>query len=56
MLAKVAAKVMAGRPLAELGLTVTSKSHGAFVKSPYLFVRFPGSDTILGPEINRPAK
>ncbi len=51
-LAKVAAKVMAGRTLAELGLTRDLDVAGVFVKSPvFPFVRFPGVDTILGPEM-----
>src|SRR2546427_840987 len=51
-LAKVAAKVMAGRTLAELGLKNDLEVSGVFVKSPvFPFVRFPGVDTILGPEM-----
>jgi carbamoyl-phosphate synthase large subunit len=51
-LAKVAAKVMAGRTLAELGFTRDVEVAGVFVKSPvFPFVRFPGVDTILGPEM-----
>jgi carbamoyl-phosphate synthase large subunit len=51
-LAKVAARVMAGRTLAELGLTADLEVAGVFVKSPvFPFVRFPGVDTILGPEM-----
>ncbi len=51
-LAKMAAKVMAGRTLAELGLTRDIDVAGVFVKSPvFPFVRFPGVDTILGPEM-----
>jgi len=51
-LAKIAAKVMAGRTLAELGLTADLEVAGVFVKSPvFPFVRFPGVDTILGPEM-----
>jgi carbamoyl-phosphate synthase large subunit len=51
-LAKIAAKVMAGRTLAELGLTRDLEVAGVFVKSPvFPFVRFPGVDTILGPEM-----
>jgi carbamoyl-phosphate synthase large subunit len=51
-LAKVAAKVMAGRSLADLGLTEDLQVAGVFVKSPvFPFVRFPGVDTILGPEM-----
>ncbi|HEY6214849.1 MAG TPA: carbamoyl-phosphate synthase large subunit, partial [Vicinamibacterales bacterium] len=51
-LAKIAAKVMAGRSLAELGLADDLQVAGVFVKSPvFPFVRFPGVDTILGPEM-----
>jgi len=51
-LAKVAARVMAGRTLAELGLREDVQVAGVFVKSPvFPFVRFPGVDTILGPEM-----
>jgi len=51
-LAKIAAKVMAGRTLAELGLKDDIQVAGVFVKSPvFPFVRFPGVDTILGPEM-----
>jgi carbamoyl-phosphate synthase large subunit len=51
-LAKVAARVMAGRTLAELGLIDDLDVAGVFVKTPvFPFVRFPGVDTILGPEM-----
>ena len=51
-MAKVAARVAAGRTLAELGLVDDLQSAGVFVKSPvFPFVRFPGVDTILGPEM-----
>jgi carbamoyl-phosphate synthase large subunit len=51
-LAKVAARVMAGHTLAALGLAGDLDVHGVFVKSPvFPFVRFPGVDTILGPEM-----
>jgi carbamoyl-phosphate synthase large subunit len=51
-LAKVAARVMGGRTLAELGLTRDLTVSGTFVKSPvFPFIRFPGVDTILGPEM-----
>jgi len=51
-LARVAARVMGGRTLAELGLTGDLAVNGVFVKSPvFPFVRFPGVDTILGPEM-----
>ena len=51
-LAKIAAKLMIGRTLAELGLTEDLEVSGSFVKSPvFPFVRFPGVDTLLGPEM-----
>ena len=51
-LAQVAARVMAGKTLAELGLTEDLVPAGVFVKSPvFPFIRFPGVDTILGPEM-----
>jgi len=51
-LAKVAARVMAGRTLADIGMTKDIDVAGVFVKSPvFPFVRFPGVDTILGPEM-----
>jgi carbamoyl-phosphate synthase large subunit len=51
-MAKVAARVAAGRTLAELGLVEDLNAAGVFVKSPvFPFVRFPGVDTILGPEM-----
>ena len=51
-LARMAARVMAGRTLADLGLTKDLTVDGVFVKSPvFPFIRFPGVDTILGPEM-----
>jgi carbamoyl-phosphate synthase large subunit len=51
-LAKVAARAMIGRTLAQMGLTEDLEVNGFFVKSPvFPFVRFPGVDTILGPEM-----
>jgi carbamoyl-phosphate synthase large subunit len=51
-LAKIAARVAAGRTLAELGLVEDLVAYGVFVKTPvFPFVRFPGVDTILGPEM-----
>src|SRR5687767_15123818 len=51
-LAKVAARVMIGRTLADQGLTEDLEVSGVFVKSPvFPFVRFPGVDTLLGPEM-----
>ena len=51
-LAKVAARVMAGTTLADLELVDDLEVAGVFVKTPvFPFVRFPGVDTILGPEM-----
>jgi len=51
-LAKVAARVMIGRTLADQQLTEDLEVSGVFVKTPvFPFVRFPGVDTILGPEM-----
>ena len=51
-LAKVAARVMIGKTLAQQGLTEDLEVSGFFVKTPvFPFVRFPGVDTILGPEM-----
>ena len=44
--------VMAGQTLASLGLVEDLEVTGVFVKTPvFPFVRFPGVDTILGPEM-----
>ena len=51
-LAKIAARLMIGRTLRELGLTDDLEVSGYFVKSPvFPFVRFPGVDSLLGPEM-----
>jgi carbamoyl-phosphate synthase large subunit len=51
-LAKMAALVMAGKTLSQLGLEEDLDVSGVFVKTPvFPFVRFPGVDTILGPEM-----
>ena len=51
-LAKIAALVMAGKTLSQLGLEEDLEVSGVFVKTPvFPFVRFPGVDTILGPEM-----
>ena len=51
-LAKMAARVMSGKTLADLGLVDDLDVSGVFVKAPvFPFVRFPGVDTILGPEM-----
>ena len=51
-LAKIAAKVMAGRTLSELGLLdEVIPSHVSVKESVFPFAKFPGVDTILGPEM-----
>jgi len=51
-LAKLATKVMAGRTLAEMGLTKEVEiRHVAVKESVFPFARFPGVDAILGPEM-----
>jgi carbamoyl-phosphate synthase large subunit len=51
-LAKIAARAMGGVSLAEQGLTGDLDVAGVFVKTPvFPFMRFPGVDTILGPEM-----
>ncbi|HEX7076841.1 MAG TPA: carbamoyl-phosphate synthase large subunit [Candidatus Eisenbacteria bacterium] len=51
-LAKVAARVMAGRTLAEQGLTADLAVDRFFIKaSVFPFLKFPGSDILLGPEM-----
>jgi len=51
-LAKVASQLMAGRTLAQLGLTAEPIPPLQTVKEAVLpFKRFPGSDTLLGPEM-----
>ncbi|HLA00388.1 MAG TPA: carbamoyl-phosphate synthase large subunit, partial [Thermodesulfovibrionales bacterium] len=51
-LAKIAAKVMAGKTLKELGITEERETKHVSVKEAvFPFDRFPGVDTILGPEM-----
>jgi carbamoyl-phosphate synthase large subunit len=51
-LAKIAAKVMAGRTLKELGFTrEVTPVHTAVKESVLPFAKFPGGDIILGPEM-----
>jgi carbamoyl-phosphate synthase large subunit len=51
-LAKIAALVMAGKTLAELGVTDgVAPKHVAVKESVFPFVKFPGVDTQLGPEM-----
>ncbi|WP_026842757.1 carbamoyl-phosphate synthase large subunit [Citrifermentans bremense] len=51
-LAKIAARVMAGKTLAELGVTdEIVPVHISVKESVFPFAKFPGVDTILGPEM-----
>ncbi|HMR78562.1 MAG TPA: carbamoyl-phosphate synthase large subunit, partial [Polyangiaceae bacterium] len=51
-LAKIAAKVMVGKSLDELKITdVAVPTHVAVKESVFPFAKFPGVDTILGPEM-----
>jgi carbamoyl-phosphate synthase large subunit len=51
-LAKVAARLMAGKTLAQLGLTEDLTVKRIFIKeSVFPFLKFPGSDILLGPEM-----
>jgi carbamoyl-phosphate synthase large subunit len=50
-LAKIAAKVMCGRTLAELGMTEIEPRHVSVKEVVFPFVKFEGVDTILGPEM-----
>jgi carbamoyl-phosphate synthase large subunit len=50
--AKVAARVMAGKTLAQLGITTEVEiAHTAVKESVFPFNRFPGVDCLLGPEM-----
>ncbi len=49
--AKVAARVMAGEKLSEFGLKKPEFEHIAVKEAVFPFARFPGVDTILGPEM-----
>src|SRR5579885_2925629 len=51
-LAKLAARAMTGRKLREMGFTrEITPAHVAVKESVFPFVRFPGVDTLLGPEM-----
>ena len=50
--ARIAAKVMAGKQLAELGVTEeVTPTHTSIKESVFPFGKFPGVDVILGPEM-----
>jgi len=50
-IAKIAARVMAGEALASFGLTDSDLDHVAVKEAVFPFARFPGVDSILGPEM-----
>ena len=50
-IAGIAAKIMAGEPLAGFGLVKTPYDHIAVKEAVFPFARFPGVDTVLGPEM-----
>ena len=50
-IAKIAAQVMAGEPLASFNLKETRPTHVAVKEAVFPFARFPGVDSILGPEM-----
>jgi carbamoyl-phosphate synthase large subunit len=50
-LAKLAAKIMAGKTIAQLGLTEFEPRHTCVKEVVFPFVKFEGVDTILGPEM-----
>ena len=49
--AKIAARVMAGEPLAAFGLTPKTLNHVGVKEAVFPFARFPGVDVLLGPEM-----
>ena len=49
--AGIAARVMAGTPLASFGLKPAKLAHVAVKEAVFPFARFPGVDTVLGPEM-----
>ncbi len=50
-IAKIAARVMAGEPLAGFNLTRKELNHVAVKEAVFPFARFQGVDTVLGPEM-----
>jgi carbamoyl-phosphate synthase large subunit len=49
--AGIASRIMAGTPLASFGLKTPKLSHIAVKEAVFPFARFPGVDTVLGPEM-----
>ena len=50
-IANIAAKVMAGMKLSEFDLTLRAQKYIAVKEAVFPFARFPGVDTVLGPEM-----
>ena len=50
-IAKIAARLMAGAPLSEFSFPKPDYDHVAVKESVFPFARFPGVDTVLGPEM-----
>ena len=50
-IAKIAARVMAGAKLADFDLAPSTGGHVAVKEAVFPFVRFPGVDVVLGPEM-----
>ena len=50
-IAKIASRLMAGEPLASFGLKATPLAHVGVKEAVFPFARFPGVDTVLGPEM-----
>jgi carbamoyl-phosphate synthase large subunit len=50
-LAKIAAKIAIGKTLAEMGVREVVPTHIAVKEAVFPFVKFPGVDTLLGPEM-----
>ena len=50
-IARIAAKVMAGEKIADLNLVYPDLPHTAVKEVVFPFARFPGVDTVLGPEM-----
>src|ERR1700691_3762819 len=50
-IAKIASRIMAGETLASFGLKATTLAHVGVKEAVFPFARFPGVDTVLGPEM-----
>jgi carbamoyl-phosphate synthase large subunit len=50
-IAKIAARIMAGEPLSKFPKKPMKRAHVAVKEAVFPFARFPGVDTILGPEM-----